>query len=707
MEANSSGFQFSHGNALDDAGNSRRAVIVALVIIAAALIAIWSYGRQDKFLLCDMECGETLLAVDAGDQFAAHGVQYGLLENVGSYEKPLLYTHSVNIGELTFVVLERVGIHSFAGKSLLSLMAYGIGLFYVYLTVVFFSRSRVVGLVVLAVFATTYWGIGAYALNALRVWHMLAFFGVCYHVGRLTSGGMYRRADIVGLCLSAMIAFGCGYDFWLICGAVGGMMILSRISRRTGWRPIVGQTAAVGAAFAFPFVLRQFQILYALGPAFWWQDIVFSLAIKIPGASQVIAIPSLAEIDAFYASRHILRAPASPSNDWFQMLDTLRHMILSVTIPRWGIVTISTYCILLSVGLLDRLHILPRRFSAPDGIAGIAGRLLLPMTLGCALGLAALAPFSFHVYFKHEFPLVGFPLLLAKGLTLAWLASLAVRYWRRPVAYVATVVIAAFVVDAAMVHWNASTTGLYPNFKWRQFVRDHPDSKFLLSTVAQFPAGDRVSDTATIKKEFADPAKARDTLRMLSDEAAPSADFWIYQPAEEAVDFDSVHPTCRWGDWILRGYAKTPFHKVSSPRLTGFWVTPSTAGPGTTISFGGQVRGLDPAEAIDVIGSPPLLTTAPPRYSCIYKTFVGWQALDQPASGELGIKLVVRRPDGSSSDLYRFSVQANATNQSVGPVSFGRLKEPTVSEMIGLANHLKVVERSDTGIGYVIFELPK
>jgi len=683
----------------------RRAIVIALIIILAALTALWSRGSTQNFLLCDMECGETVLAVGAADQFKAQGVQFGLLENFGSAENPKLYTHNVNIGDFLFIALQAAGIDSFSMKMIAPLLVFGGGLLYIYFTVLIFSKSKSAALITLTAFSTTYWGFGAFALNPLRSWHSLAFFMVCYHVGRWTTVRRRSVADLIGLCIGAALAFGCGYDFWVICGAAAVSILLMQASGYAEWRLMVVRLASLGAAFAFPFILRQLNIIYVLGAADWWQDLVFSLAIKIPGASRIITIPSMAEIDAFYTASHIMRAPATPSSDWLPIFNAGIHMVQSVTIPRWGIVTVLIYCFLLLVGVIDRVGLLPRRIAPPREVAWLAGRLLLPMTIGIAIGLAALSPFSLHVYLKHEFPLIAFPLLLARGIALYWLASLTFAYWRQSVSYVAAVAFVAMVIDAGMVHWNALTMGHYLNSDFRRFVIERPNSKFLISNYwGNYGRVNQLLGLPDNPHTYAYHANVRETLATLNTGGPDAPDFWIYQPDDQVVEFDSDHPTCRWQDWILHEVSDVQFGK---PRLSGAWMTPTTAGPGTTISFGGSVKHLKSSDTISLAVSPPLSPVPSLTYNCIYGTLSAWATVTEPTSVVSNMKLFVRRQDGREFDLHDFRIQTNLVPYVVQPAGPFHQAQLSISDAIMIAGHLKVVERSDKGIGYVIFEVPK
>jgi hypothetical protein len=511
---------------------------IACLIIGVTVVTLFLVGWAHDFILCDMECGETLLAIRAAEQFETFGVRYALLEILGPDTAPVVYTHSVNLGTLTFVALSALGIKSLALKILLPLTAFGVGLYYVFLTVWQVSRSKLTALIVLAIFATTYWGLGAFALNALRAWHMLGLFAILFHVHKL-SEIPGRLPDLIGLVFGALVAFGCGYDFWIICGCVGATQIIARTSQ--SWRSKIILFFWLAGAFALPLILRQIQIIWALGLDFWARDLLFSLAIKIPYADNLIAIPPLPEIDAWYRAHHVLRPPAIPANSFSEILFTFRHMITSVTLPRWGILTLLTLPLVIAWPFLK----CPRNLS----IDRISLNLLLPLVIGAATGLAILAPFSMHVYFKHEFPLVAFPLLLAKGVVIAFLLDCALADKAR---LAALLMLGLYVFDAVMVHLNNDAHGPMNNFEWTRFVRARPAAEFILATYdpklsRRLPSLDG-ADVTFIPPEG--------VFASLSSPPSGKERYLVYQPIEQFVDFDAKVPNCAWRDWISNALRK-------------------------------------------------------------------------------------------------------------------------------------------------------
>jgi hypothetical protein len=507
------------------------ALVSVFFIISITLIVLAAHSWSTELLNCDMECGETLLSIHAAEQFEAHGIDNGLLENLGTYENPLIYTHNVNIGTLSFVLLQALGV-SARFKLLFPLAIYGLGLYYVYLTVLRIGESQLAALITLVVFATTYWGLGAFAVNPLRAWHLLALFATIFHTFGLTQ--TRSSHDITGLVISALAAFGCGYDYWVICGAVSAFVALANLPSLTRTH-LMRTGTTIAAAFVLPFLLRQIQIAVVMGPAYWLQDLIYSVAIKVPYFYLVIKIPSLDEIDAYYHAHHVLRPPAQPGNNAAQMFNTFRHLVTSVTVPRWGWISLATLFVTLIFPLLPN--------AKKTWLGNFSSRLIVPLTLGAIVGILLFAPFSLHVYFKHEFPLLAFLILTAKGATIYFAARFVLKEENARRA-IAGAVIVLLIFDAAMVHWNNTKNGPALNFGWTHVSREHPDEQVALSTY-QFPHG-----LMSVANSYFGIDENRVRYVRHTDIASTKERYFVYQPTDRFVDFDSPQPHCEWTGWL-------------------------------------------------------------------------------------------------------------------------------------------------------------
>lgn len=427
------------------------------------------------------------------------------------------------------------------------IIVYCFGLIYVFKVFQFISKSNLAAVIALATFSSTYWGLGAFALNALRSWHLVAFFGVFYYTLQIMPTRFALKTKLL-LLLSFLLAFGCGYDFYAICLAVSFSAILLNLEIRTATK--FRYIALIGVICIIPIILRQIQVIGALGENFWIKDITYSLAIKIPLMSELIQIPPLNEIDAYYISQHVLRAPASPSNSISDIFITFQQMVVRITVPRWGYFSIGLWLICLIASPCFLLH--------KNIFFKLCYQVVLPISIGCIFGLMLFVPFSLHVYLKHEFPLVAFFLLPSKIIviyvflkaTYQHLKCPPARWSRLILVSIFSVCIMSILIDSFLVHRNNTEHSEYPRFGWLKFYNSHLPEE-VAHTVLNLPG-------------FALPIQTNaegyfPVERILRGEE-PKQLYWIYEPADYMNDFDRLAPNCRWVDWISEIFVKRFTH---------------------------------------------------------------------------------------------------------------------------------------------------
>jgi hypothetical protein len=272
-----------------------------------------------------------------------------------------------------------------------------------------------------------------------------------------------------------------------------------------------------------------------LGADYWAQDFIYSVAIKVPYADKFIQIPSLDEIDAYYRAHHVMRPPAQPGNVAWMIFFTFRHMVEHITIPRWGFVTLGLTASCFFASLLPVFR--------KSVIVAASYRVILPMLVGPTIGLIVLSPFSLHVYFKHEFPLLAFPLLSAKSLILYILARAILNQRSSAISAISAACILSIGADAALVHWNNTAHSEYPNFEWTTFYKSHPKEDFALSTYQLMGYATQFTGIEQTTEMYFAPD------RILSGEE-PTKRYWIYQPIDYLTDFDRTRPLCNWTGWF-------------------------------------------------------------------------------------------------------------------------------------------------------------
>src|SRR5262249_61600211 len=117
------------------------------------------------------------------------------------------------------------------------------------------------------------------------------------------------------------------------------------------WRAVFGNVVWIGFAFGLPLVLRQVQIATVLGPDFWWKDFVYSAGIKVPFLRDIVSLPTIDEIEAFYRQHNVLRAPASPAASWSEIARTFSDLTVQVLLPTYGVISLSIFVVVSAIAL--------------------------------------------------------------------------------------------------------------------------------------------------------------------------------------------------------------------------------------------------------------------------------------------------------------------------------------------------------------------
>lgn len=326
-------------------GYSIQSLGVTVVLVLAAIVAVLQFSQGLTTIPCWTDCGETFNALSQVQQFKRFGFSYALLEDLATsgdpQAHPYLYTHNVNLGAILFSLAAAVGITEPAQLHLITLAAFSLGLFYAFALVKRVTQSELLGLLVLGFLASDLVHVLWYGLNALRAWHFLAIFGLIYHVfdwTKVWTGGAPPLRQTALVVLFTLIAFGVGYDFWIILFFIGALVVLvfSEVLAIVRFK----RAFLLGCLFLIPFLFRQVQVAAGVGLEFWWYDFFVTIAIKVPYVSHLVELPSLADIDAVYRESAVARPPASPSNSWQQILYLLEKLTRYKFLPSYGLLSL-------------------------------------------------------------------------------------------------------------------------------------------------------------------------------------------------------------------------------------------------------------------------------------------------------------------------------------------------------------------------------
>jgi hypothetical protein len=309
---------------------------LALVLIALNLAVVWIYGSHNNFVPCAQDCGETFVAQQSVVNFHLYGTKYWLLQDHSTIpdpdRHPFIYTHNVHFGALLFPLLDQIGISTFWAKQLFTLLGFGAGLAYVFLTIRLLTKSSLAALTVLVLFSFDYGEVFSFALNSLRAWHWLALFGLTFHGLKVVSERESQPINLFAISGFTLLAFGIGYEFLAI--ALGVMLFTAIFCARSGRQTIVCLGFVVGSVLLV-FAVRQLQVIAVLGLDFWSTDFFYSAVIKVTSLATHFQIPSLSEIDAFYLAHNVLRPFAAVAPIDQVMLGIKQHLV-GITLPSIG-----------------------------------------------------------------------------------------------------------------------------------------------------------------------------------------------------------------------------------------------------------------------------------------------------------------------------------------------------------------------------------
>ena len=716
------------------------ATVVAIGVVSLTLSLLWAHARHHHYVPCETDCGETIIAQDQVTLYRLNGLKHGLIQYDTLTTGDVLYTHNVHIGAVMFVLLDVAGVRPFWGKQLVTLSAFGLGLLYVFGAVTYYSKSSVGGLMVLLLFCLDYEHVLSFGLNALRAWHWLALFGLVFHVGRLMLEPRPRALDGLAVLVLSAVAFGIGYDFWLICASVAGLIMLLSIYIASTKAGTLTRSGWVAGSLLLPFVVRQIQIASVLGAHFWTTDLYYTIGIKVPGMNRLLRLPSLDEIDAFYKANRILRPPASPADSFAGVLNTFVDMLHQIIVPGWGLL----FCLIaLAVAVVATGDVIcyrsegyrASRLGAWFSRAGARGWffMIAPLSLGILCGLALLAPFSLHVYLKHQFPLLAAVILLPAGFCLSLASQTLIgegRRRRRRVAIMASIV-CLLLAYYALIQVNNARTATGVDRSWIGFLLRHRQAAYALPDRPLLYHGQRVDWVRLDPSQAPTVLERRGRGQPLFDGLVPAGmkprDYWIYQPLDGLVEFDAAVPSCRRQDPVLAAWAWLGEKWHRTPGKSATWVLPGRVPPGSRVVLGGTIdaphRLIDRIEVI-VGGVVKNLTAEDTTWSvasakeeagpirnavmnCLRGTFMAAVDVGERASEGLqriSIRAVYR--DGRKFVIGKIilEIQGDAPRATTPAIALPT-SHLSVDAVARASSGLAIVEKSGRGNGYVIFDL--
>ena len=113
----------------------------------------------------------------------------------------------------------------------------------------------------------------------------------------------------------------------------------------------------------------------------------------------IICDTELIDTDKFYLENNIMRPPAVFPESLRNHMDLLTILTKNLIIPRYGLLSIVILFILLIRFIITKFNYL-----TDDKIIS---NFLIPYLFAIIFGSIIFMPFSFHVYIKHEIPLIA------------------------------------------------------------------------------------------------------------------------------------------------------------------------------------------------------------------------------------------------------------------------------------------------------------
>lgn len=692
----------------------------AKILILVTLLAVWCCGASSSFVPCVQDCGETFMAQHAVQNDRLYGMKYGLLEDRATIpdpdRHPFLYSHNINLGSVVYVFLDRVGLTSFWQKQLVTLLAFGAGLYYIFLTVRHVTHSYVAALVVLFLFCTEYAQVLTFGLNALRAWHWLAFFGLVYHVLQYVSAEKKSRAgDLFGITLFIAIAMAVGYEF---LGIIGLITFLVTILCSKSWRRTLTCVPWLVGSVALIFGLRQLQVISVLGFEFWSLDFLYSASIKLTALSKIFSIPSLAEVDAFYQARGILR-PYSATVPFETILPGLKRWVSEVTFPSAGFGSAASFVLVtvLSAGMLG-FRAMQRLFSSrrvpqSQSIDAIAtSQFMLALVLGTTAGLFLFASIAISIYLKHQFPLTAALLLIPKGVLIAaCIHFIAARRQHLIATAAAFALVTVLVADHIATQVQNRATIPSMSVEWIPEVSKRQDATFAVSwipsSVASFTRNWVVGiqpgrESAILERinHGQPPFTESDLLEVnlanrgeIEKYQLLRPDYWLYYATDEKLEVQSVAPACN------RTYARRLWDDLISARSAPQLAAINFDAPGGAGTFAGELTVTGRAVASVEIRYGEILL-ARVGVGCDLGKFSGTLvSMDFPFD-TIPVKVDAVSHNGERYRLGESTISLQ--KQRAATTSSQPRRQPAAEDLIRLNRTLPIAAE---GAGFVLFDL--
>lgn len=699
-------------------------MVIVLIFAFGSPISIWLKAEGKHYRVCQTDCGEAEIAIKAVQDYRENGLKFNLIENYGTTKNPKLYTHNVNIGNLLFIALDEVGIKSLEIKTLVVAIAFGVGLMYSFLLISLATNDKRLALIFLVLLATTFWPVLTFSLNALRAFHYWALFGLSYHAYLIWKSSTFTKlGHWLGLLIANFVAFGCGYDFWIICLIFAILLTGRKLNNKKIDRDLVKKIGVSILIILMPFIFRQIQIALTLGLEYWATDFIYTMGIKIPKLGSIFNLPSMDVIDAYYLENNILRPPAVPTNSFQQIFGTAIMFLENVTIPRWGVVDAGMPLFLVSFAIIARVNKAKNLFRSYLNLNKLKLNIfsvLLPLLTAIFFGLMILSPFSLHVYIKHEMPLLAAPILFSLALVINALFGV-VFSKNIYLVFLAGLLLTLILLNLKITAERNYSNPHYLNLDYIDFISTNPGKNFYINGYLNH-VGIYSSEKGVAR--YLPPFYAADLEELVAsrgqrttNDDVTSGDYFVYQPVEQYYFIDNGLSNCVWTDQIYDEASKV-LGNIMPSNFNATWINPPNPRIGSKVFFGGTMprshKKIIPHFAVeksvgDKYEKVNLETLeALSNYNCISREYVGRLNTKGLSAGSYRVKVETVTDDYRQITfaIYNFELSDDGreVNKSHSALHF-KDRQPTIREVLSKLPRDSIREYSLVGIGYVIVDL--
>lgn len=728
-------------------------LISALSLITLTLAGVWWWASQYNYIPCISDCGETFISQLYARNYRLFGLAYGLVEDHATSPlaaaHPYYYTHNVNIGGLFYTVLEMVGIHSFWAKQFCVLLVFGIGLLYIYLSVAYHCRSDFIAFFVLLTACSDFGFFLSFSMHALRVWSWLAIFGLLLHVGRFAHEIRNPKwIDIAGIIVFGSIAFGVGYEFWILCSGIALAILFFCCPTPLRSAVAIKGLSVLCGVLIIPFILRQIHIAAVLGIHYWMTDFFYTFVIKVPFAGLVFHIPSIQEIDQYYQSLNIVRPPSVPTQSLGHIKQTVGQVynaFSTVIVPTAGLLSVLLVFAVITVATLfvywnrvtrrGRIGTAGMRAPKTDLISGggahgysqvtkllqgplnvdfnrltslITG-LSIGMGAGCLIMLRMVVP----VYIVMAMPLLGAVFVLCKGSALGVLGMLALNRWQSSGrAWWPACFAILMVADHAVVQVENARAAKPMDTSWISAVARRPQATYAVSFIAPVVAGFTANWAVGIKTgeegtlvrriNAGEPPFAKKDLFWFGERDADKRnwiylrpDYWLYFLTDRRIQFYAIEPECR-KDYLSRFLS--PFTgrlRFTDNVIASSGINPNRLRPGDQSIVEMIFRRGTEIESVNIMLSGK--THAKASYNCITNGAVAEINLSPyTVPGSYPVSVSVKLADrGRVLNIPLGVLEVDSSAPPVLPQNLPR-PQPTTASILSEYPNLKIAEKRQT-----------